>query len=272
MKLLKPIKFRFTLILGIGLIVHCSQPVYAQKLEPAFTKIETSGDHPTTKILFIGQSILYAYNTPHIFHMLAKSKRPDEDFMIEMVAGGGYSLKDHYADGTALRELRKQKWNYVVIQESTAGQIIAHQTYEQYAPFFDQEARRAGGQPLQFECYDDFQGDENKCPMHLEVLKVAGALREKIVPVGSVWRYVSKYYPDMRILGRDQHHPSALGSFLMACVLYSTIYKQPSAGAQVAIEYSNPLTGKTEILDSTQSANMKTIEEASWSVVKSLGH
>jgi hypothetical protein len=266
---LRDLKRAFCLSLCLGLINFTwLQAATAKPPGPAFVKIETSGDNPTTKILFIGQSILYAYNTPHVFHALAKSKRPQEQYLIEMVAGGGYSLKDHYEDGTALKEIRKQRWNYIIIQESTANQIINYQPYEQYAPFFDQEARKVGAQPLQFECYDDSPNED--CRMHKEVIKVATMVHEPVIPVGSAWRYVSKYYPHIPILGPDHHHPSALGSFLMACVLYSKIYKDPSEGSQVNLEYTNPITRKDTSLDSTIDPQMKTLEQASWTVVKGL--
>ena len=256
---------------GLGLtLTHCTQALKAQgrHLPPPAVNIETSGDSPTTKVLFIGQSILFAYNTPHIFHLMAKSKRPQEQYLVEMVAGGGYSLKDHYEDGTALRELRRERWNYVIIQESTANQIINYLPYEQYAPFFDQEARKVGAQPMQFECFDDSRGED--CPMHREVIKVAKLLREPVIPVGSVWRYVANYYRTINIWGPDRHHPSAIGSFLMACVLYSKIYKEPSEGAEISLEYTDPRTGKPAALDSATDPQLKILEKASWAVVKSL--
>jgi hypothetical protein len=259
--------------MGIGLcqvLINCTwaQPASAQRAGPPMVKIETSGDSPTTKILFIGQSILFAFNTPHVFHALAKSKRPQEQYYIEMVAGGGYSLKDHYEEGTALREIRKQRWNYIIIQESTANQIIIYKPYEQYAPFFDQEARKAGAQPLQFECYDDSTNED--CRMHKEVIKVASMVHEPVIPVGTAWRYVSKYYPKIAILGPDYHHPSALGTYLMACVLYSKIYKEPSQGAQVNLEFTVAPAGKQVVLDSTKDPQMKILEQAAWTVVKAL--
>ncbi len=260
----------FSLSLGQILISLASiQPARAERTGPAFVKIETSSDRtPTTKILFIGQSILFAYNTPHVFHALAKSKRPQENYLIEMVAGGGYSLKDHYEDGTALKEIRKQRWNYIIIQESTANQIVGYQPYELYAPFFDKAARQMGAQPLQFECYDDSPNED--CRMHKEVIKVAAMVHEPVIPVGSAWRYVSKYYPRIHILGPDYHHPSALGSYLMACVIYSKIYKESSEGAQVDLQFTNPATNQVSDLDSTTNPAVKTLEQASWLVVKSL--
>jgi hypothetical protein len=254
-----------TFLAAIGLTFL---PACAQRSGPPAVRIERSGDSPTTKILFIGQSILFAYDTPHIFHAVAKSKRPEETFLIEMVAGGGYSLKDHYEEGTALREIRKERWNFIIIQESTANQIAYHQLFEQYAPFFDQEARKVGAQPLLFECYDDSLNED--CKMHLEVLKVAKMLREPVVPVGSAWRYVRKYYPKMHILGPDFHHPSPLGSYLMACVLYSKIYKEPSDGAMVNLELNSPNNAKVTNLCSTTTPEMKEIEQASWTVVRNL--
>lgn len=256
------------LLMAVSVAGPDAQPAGAQGKGAAFVKIETSGDNPTTKILFIGQSILFAYNTPHIFHAVAKSKRPQEVYLIEMVAGGGYSLKDHYEDGTALREIRKERWNYIIIQESTANQMAYRQKFEQYAPFFDKEARKVGAQPLLFECYDDSLNED--CRMHTEVIRVAKMLNEPVIPVGSAWRYVRKYYPQIRIFGPDFHHPSPLGSYLMACVLYSKIYKEPSEGALVNLEFNDPATGKETNLNSTTDPQMKELEQASWAVVKAL--
>ncbi|MBS2008467.1 MAG: hypothetical protein JST01_15580 [Cyanobacteria bacterium SZAS TMP-1] len=254
----------------LSLTINIPSLAQGQKPAPAFTKIETSGEGtPTTKILFIGQSILFTYNTPHIFHMVASAKRPRENYLIEMVAQGGYSLKDHYEDGTALREIRRERWNYVIIQESTANQIANHKPYEQYAPSFDREARKMGATPIQFECYDESNTDDAHSRMHQEVIRVATALGEPVIPVGSVWRYVTKYHPTIAIFGPDYHHPSLLGTYLMACTIYSKLYKEPSqGGATIRLEYTNPVTHKTEVLDSSTNAQMKLLENAAWTVVK----
>jgi len=241
-----------------------------QHRTPAFTKIETSGaGAPTTKILFIGQSILFAYNTPHIFHLVASSKRPRENYLIEMVAQGGYSLKDHYEDGTALKELRRERWNYVIIQESTMNQIANHPPYEQYAPFFDAEARKIGAIPIQFECYDESRDDDAHSRMHKEVIKVANMVHEPVIPVGSAWRYVTKYHPTIPIFGPDYHHPSVLGTYLMACVIYSKLYKEPCTGVSIQLEYRDPTTGKPAMLDTRANPQSKLLENAAWAVVKS---
>ena len=78
-------------------------------------------------------------------------------------------------------------------------------------PFFDQEARRAGAEPLMFECYDESNTDDAHSPMHKHVLAEAERLHERIVPVGAAWRYVTKYYPGISIFGPDHHHPSLMG-------------------------------------------------------------
>ena len=263
------LSFVLSFILAFFLAAVPPAAAQNQVRQPAFVKIETSGEGtPTTKILFIGQSILFSYNTPHIFHMVASSKRPRENYLIEMVAQGGYSLKDHYEDGTALKEIRRERWNYVIIQESTMNQIINYPPYEKYAPFFDAEARKVGAIPIQFECYDESTTDDAHSRMHKEVMKVANLVHEPVIPVGSAWRYVTKYHPTIPIFGPDYHHPSVIGTYLMACVIYSKLYKEPCTGVSIQLEYRDPTTGKTLILDTRANQQSKLLENAAWAVVK----
>ncbi|MBU6451802.1 MAG: hypothetical protein KGS72_08500 [Cyanobacteria bacterium REEB67] len=256
---------------GLSLI---SRPAVAQRTGPPIIKVELVEDGAqesqsrATKILFVGQSILFVNDAPQIFAKIVKAKRPQEKFLIEMVAGGGYSLKDHYQDGSALKEIQKQRWNYVVLAESTMNLIVIHQPFELYAPYFDREVRKVGAEPLMFECYDECETDDAHSKMHLEVLKVAAQLKERIIPVGATWRYVHQYYPLAAIFGADRHHPSPLGAYLIACVTYSMIYGESAEGADVTIENYNQISRKVEVLDSRNSPTMINLARAAFTAAK----
>jgi hypothetical protein len=249
-------------------------PALAQRTGPPMIKVELADDGATdsqsraTKILFVGQSILYVNDAPQIFAQIVKAKRPQEKFLIEMVAGGGYSLKDHYQEGSALREIQKQRWNYVVLAESTMNLIVIHQPFELYAPYFDREVRKVGAEPLMFECYDEADTDDAHSKMHIETLKVAGQLKERVIPVGTTWRYVHQYYPLAGIFGPDRHHPSPLGAYLIACVTYSMIYGESAEGADITIENYNRISRKVESLNSRTSPTMVNLARAALTAAK----
>ena len=240
----------------------------ASKKSPPMDKIEVDDGAGSTKILFIGQSITYVNDFPQIFSEIVKAKRPQQKFFVEMIAGGGYSLIDHWQDGTAARALQKQHWDYVVIAESTMNLVVGQQDFEKYAYYLDGEARKAGAKPMTFECYDESHTDDAQSKMHVEAVKEATALHEQLIPVGATYRYVTKYYPLAQIFGPDFHHPSPLGAYLMACVCYSTIFGDSAEGANVAIQNQNLITRKTESLQANSSKSMINICRASYEMAK----
>src|SRR5262249_59875398 len=74
----------------------------------------------TARVLFIGNSYTYFNNLPAMFAALAASA--GYDVQTEMVAPGGWRLKDHWEKGEGLALLRERRWDYVVLQEqSTLG-------------------------------------------------------------------------------------------------------------------------------------------------------
>ena len=52
-----------------------------------------------------------------------------------------------------------------------------------------------------------------------------------VSPVGAAWKYVRDQYPSISLYSSDGSHPSIYGSYLAACVHYSSIYKKSAVGS-----------------------------------------
>ena len=52
-----------------------------------------------------------------------------------------------------------------------------------------------------------------------------------VSPVGAAWKYVRDQYPSIALYTSDGSHPSIYGSYLAACVHYSSIYKKSPVGS-----------------------------------------
>ena len=50
-------------------------------------------------------------------------------------------------------------------------------------------------------------------------------------PVGVAWKRVRETHPSINLYSPDQSHPSAEGTYLAACVFYSTLFRASSVGA-----------------------------------------
>lgn len=72
-------------------------------------------NHPSLRVLFIGNSLTYVANLPAVFDTLAsQSARPTHR---EMLVSGGATLSERLADGSAERALKSGAYDIVVLQE-----------------------------------------------------------------------------------------------------------------------------------------------------------
>ena len=70
-------------------------------------------------VLFIGNSFTYFNNMPHLVEAISESD-DSPHIKTEMVAIGGARLEDLWHQGSALAAIRKQHWDYVVMNEQSA--------------------------------------------------------------------------------------------------------------------------------------------------------
>ncbi len=81
-------------------------------------------------VLFIGNSYTFVNNLPGLLIELAAHEAKPID--AEIVAFGGARLADHWTQGQALAAIRRERWDYVVLQEqSTLGSGVVVNNVEQ---------------------------------------------------------------------------------------------------------------------------------------------
>jgi len=61
-------------------------------------------------------------------------------------------------------------------------------------------------------------------------LELAGQLRLPVAPVGDAWLHVHADHPGMSLWQDDGSHPTALGTYLAACVFYAAIFRASPDG------------------------------------------
>lgn len=71
------------------------------------------------RILFIGNSYTFGGNVPEQVRRIAASATPPVRYEVQMVADGGYMLRDHLADGIAQDQIAEGGWDLVVLQDAS---------------------------------------------------------------------------------------------------------------------------------------------------------
>ena len=79
--------------------------------------ISANRDNNAVRILFIGNSLTSANNLPAMVAAIADSR--GVEVITDAHTPGGARLRNHAANKNVLRKLRKQSWDFVVLQEQS---------------------------------------------------------------------------------------------------------------------------------------------------------
>ena len=196
----------------------------------------------TKKVLFIGNSYTYTNNMPSIVDSIARAL--GDTIIYDVSAPGGHTLQQHCTNATTIAKIFSQQWDIVVIHEqsqmpSFPPAQVATDVYP-YAHILDSmvHANDSCTQTMFMMTWGHANGDPMNCPGYPVICTFDGMqmrLRESylqmaidnhadVIPVGSAFKImVDSAYTPWLFMG-DSSHPVVPGSYLEACVIYSSIY------------------------------------------------
>jgi hypothetical protein len=209
-------------------------------------KISIAQSFDTTKVLFIGNSFTSQNNLPSIFQQLAQSA--NKKVVIASHMPGGISVGDisqgtsaHMNNPLVYSLIKSNDWDYLVLQDNQGrfclgyGQFPASSLvieghlkildsllfyhpcahvlwYAGFGPKYGYPPYGNTGAALIDSIYHNYQY------LH----EMAGQI---IAPIGPAFLRIITGFQSINLWGPDDTHPSLYGSFLIANVLYTTIFK-----------------------------------------------
>lgn len=214
------------------------------------------------KVLFIGNSYTYVNNLPQLLSNIALSK--SDSIFYDSSTPGGSTFSSHCLNSVTWQKIRSQKWDVVVLQaQSQEPSYSPANVMSQVYPFAKQltdsiRANNACTEVMFFMTWGRKNADMDYCSTYTPVCTYNGMqarLRESymmfkdsfmtsIAPVGVAWKTFRNSYPLVDLYSPDESHPSLQGSYLAACVFYSSIFKKTT----VASAY-NPSLPVNELLN-----------------------
>lgn len=201
----------------------------------------------TCEVLLIGSSYFNYNNLAGMVKNLADSS--DTPLYIEMCGMNGMYLADHASSFTTEAKINERDWDYVVMQG--VGVLVAypdsfphHPVYPALVTLCDKIYANCSSSRVQFcmpfafedgmtwyhnwtDTYEDMQWH-----IYDTTLQYSNEIGFEISPVGWAWYGVldSMDYPLHYLHLSDWNHPSERGSYLMACVIYSSVFQQSTVG------------------------------------------
>ena len=199
---------------------------------------------PNIKILYLGSSYFNYNSLPLLVENLVNTS--GKTMVRDQYIPNGIYLADHATSDVTAAKIQQQKWDYVVLQG--VGSLTAYPENITHHPVLPslhtlcdlikanhEETKIIFCLPWAFEdgmtwngwpdTYSDMQN-----AIYSNTLQYAEEVGCQIAPVGWAWKAVlqEKEFPLHYLHLSDWNHPNLKGSYLMACVIYSTIFLEPT--------------------------------------------
>lgn len=223
----------------------------------------------SVRVLFIGNSYTYYNDMPEIVKAIALTQ--EINIAYTAIAPGGARFVQHLKNKAVLQAIRKGNWDFVILQEqSSAPAFPSKQVVQNVYPaagslnslvhthnkeakviFYMTWGHQDGmqGAPADYPLVETYEGMQER--LKISYLEMAYQHKAWCAPVGMAWQCVRKERPDYILYTSDGSHPSPLGSYLAANVIFTTIYQQPYQTAfvnglpQEQAEYIQQIAQKT---------------------------
>ncbi|MCK5846440.1 MAG: PKD domain-containing protein, partial [Bacteroidales bacterium] len=206
-----------------------------------------SANSQITRVLFIGNSLTGSNNLPNQFNLLAQST--GKLIYVEDATAGGATLQNHLNNSSTISKIQQGNWDYVVLQEQSqlpSWENDRSTMFYPYAKSLDSIIKiyNPCGETVFFLTYAHRNGDlgilqnggtDTYWAMQQRLrdgyMEIADSLNSVVCPVGWAFRECRTQYPNIELYQPDYNHPTDTGTYLAACVFYSTIFQDSSIGA-----------------------------------------
>jgi hypothetical protein len=184
----------------------------------------------TVRVLFIGNSFTNRNDLPGLVTKLAAAARPPRHVVTDRVIANGRALKTHWERGEAAEAIRRERWDYVVLQEQSTLPLKNRGRMHESVTLFDRQIREAGAQTVLYMTWARLNAWERQDELADAYLSIGRTLGAIVVPVGAAWQRVLREHPEIVLHDRDGSHPNFAGSYLAACVFVATLFDVDPVG------------------------------------------
>ena len=173
------------------------------------------------RVLFIGNSLTLQNDLPRTLESIALAD--GQNLEAVRVAYGGYGLEDHWNLGFAQQEIRRGGWDFVVLQQGPSALEANRVNLIEMTQRYDPLIRAAGARTALYMVWPDTVNFGDFPRVGGSYLQAAEAVNGLFLPSGLGWWAAWQQNPVLPLYGPDGFHPSPLGTYLAAIVMYERL-------------------------------------------------
>jgi hypothetical protein len=211
--------------LVLCVIVHAGLNLEASSATtpPLAWPVEASlaGDS-VTNVLFVGNSLTYTNDLPRTLEDLAASG--NHALHCASVTRPGFALIDHLDGGSdAVAVIRQGGWHYVILKQGPSSLDESLVILIDGTVRFDVEIRAIGAMTSLYLVWPDKSRFAYFEAVRRNYKAAADTVGGLFLPAGEAWLTAWDDEPSLALYGSDDFHPSPLGTYLAALVMYERI-------------------------------------------------
>lgn len=204
----------------------------------------TAPDAPdgTLKVLFVGNSLTYENDLPRTVAQLATAAGLQECYCVA-IAYPNFALEDHYDFGYVQDALDDEDWDFVVMQQGPSALPASRAHLILWAKVFGQMIAQDGAQPVMYGVWPEYQRSfdfPNVAESYRQAADTIGAL---FAPAGEAWQLAWAQDSTLPLYAADEFHPSPMGTYLAALVVFQRVYDRSPVGIQQAAVVNGRVQG-----------------------------
>jgi hypothetical protein len=229
----------FLTVVLVALVALAFPALIGKTQELAGSKNEEAS-LPTVSVLFLGNSYTYVNDLPGMVGQIASSDPNCRvKLAVQSVTRGSARLKDLWDDGKALKVLRSEPWDFVVLQEQSLWALSGEQikiTFDAAADWnreilkasghtvlYGTWARQAGSSwysDKEYQAWNLKDADTMQRALDTRTRELAERLGASAIYVGDAWDKAQKLPSPPVLFASDGSHPSPAGTYLAALLFY----------------------------------------------------
>lgn len=173
------------------------------------------------RLLFIGNSLTYSNELPEMVGRLLERAGVAVG-RIESRARPNFGLSDHWRSKKTMDAIASGDWDIVILQQGPSA-TEGRPSLLEYSRLFASEIRKAGARPALYMVWPSAQRLRDFPGVVDSYRAAAGEIDGRLFPVGEAWLAAWQHDPKLELYGRDGFHPSRLGTYLAALVIYQQL-------------------------------------------------
>jgi hypothetical protein len=229
-----------TLMLGVRTSVVClivAAAVVTGCSSPSGPEGQRGTDVVGGRVLFIGNSLTEANGLPAMVETLSR-QGGGTPISTASVVFGGFSLEDHWNQGTAQRRIAERGWSIVVLQQGPSSLPDSQVALREWTVRFDTVIRASGARTALYMVWPESNRRDAFDAVSQSYAHAAEAVAGMLLPVGEAWRAAWRRDPDVPLYGPDGFHPTPAATYLAALVIYQQITGRSPVGLPAWTEMS----------------------------------